>query len=86
MVPIFQPSPTEQTKTLKARLEDSFAMLLQGCSEGDFTRLINAIEDMKLREPRLHNSLRAQHLTRSIFDLVHAEDVYRRSRPMRERI
>lgn len=85
MIPQFQPAQTEQTKVLKARIEDAFAMIIQGTTEGDFTRLYDAVEDMRMREPRLHNSMRACYLTRAIFDLVSAEDKYRRNRSVDER-
>lgn len=84
-VPIFQPSPTPLQQRSRHRLEDAFVFLIQNAAEGDFTRLYDALDELKFTDIGLWRALRAHRLTRVIFDLVDAEDQYRQSVPLHER-
>lgn len=82
MIPIFQQSPSDQSRRARARLEDALAMIIQECSDRQFTRLFDAIDEMKFIDPVFYCSMRGHYLTKSLFDAVDSEDRYRRTRSM----
>lgn len=77
MIPLFQPSPTNQQKVMKNCLLEAFNLIIMNASDADFARLRDAIGCLQNSERVLWRSLRACHLIRAIFDLVDAEEQFR---------
>lgn len=73
----FQPLPSGTTRMVKSRIEDALSFLVENSSERDFTRLYDALHEMRRVEPVLYQSLRSNHLLRVIFDVVDLEDQFR---------
>lgn len=73
------------SRVAKHLLESAFGFLIMNAAGSDFTRLFDAIDELKRADIRLYQSLMGQTIVRSIFNMVESEDTYRCRQPLEKR-